>query len=174
VCVEADYSTLTNISYFWEYMAKKSYVYLYNTFGQKITYSELPANIHGMSDNPYRTLAAWVRRSYGYIKCGTKGTSKVPLCRNGTSPFFLECAWAEFLSKKFSFSNFVESPMLRPLLYNFIYSVNMQSQGAAMSSQLEAIVNYSISPAARFMPGYNQDYLPIRPVTIDSDGCLIK
>jgi len=172
VCVQLDYSS-KNVSDFWDTMTAQSLTYLYDEFGHPITPSDLPLNIKELHDNPYRSLASWVRKSFGYIKCGTKGTKNVPICqRNDTAPFFLECIWGNFIMKKFTFRNFVEEPTIRPLLENFIFEANRQSQAAALANYLPEIVSYCISTAAANLPGYNKNYLPAKPVAIDSNGCI--
>lgn len=172
VCVQLDYSS-KNTSDFWDTMTAQSLTYLYDEFGHPITYPDLPSHIKDLHDNPYRSLASWVRKSFGYIKCGTKGTKNVPICqKNDTAPFFLECLWGNFIMKKFTFRNFVEEPTIRPLLDEFIFEANQQSQAAAMAYYLPDIITYCTSSAASRMPGYNNNYLPAKPVNIDSNGCI--
>ena len=89
-------------------MIKNNLDFLRDEYGRNITVAELPDSIKHLRDNPYRTLASWIRRSNGYVKCGTKHTKNLPQCINTTAPFFLECFWAELLQKQFTFENYTE------------------------------------------------------------------
>jgi len=87
-CVEeADYSALDNAA-FWKKMDEKKWVYAYNEYGEgPRPYSELPATVRGLEDDPYRTLAWAVREAGGYKK---------------TDAPFAEFKWADFFRDKFS------------------------------------------------------------------------
>ncbi|HXX84962.1 MAG TPA: ParB-like protein [Casimicrobiaceae bacterium] len=69
--LEADYSELDSTS-FWAKMAAQRWVYLYDENGQgPRSPAELPSTVKGLTDDPYRSLAAAVRDSGGFGKVAT-------------------------------------------------------------------------------------------------------
>ncbi len=73
-----------NKSAFWKDMEVKGYVYLYDQSGAKITPADLPVKIVDLKDNPYRSLAYFVRERGGFNK------TKTP---------FAEFLWAAYFRK---------------------------------------------------------------------------
>jgi hypothetical protein len=83
----ADLSNMSEYS-FWEEMENRKWVYMYDEYGNgPMPYSQLPENVSGLKDDPYRSLAGAVREEGGYEK------SKEP---------FAEFKWADFFRKYFS------------------------------------------------------------------------
>ncbi|MBI3547593.1 MAG: hypothetical protein HY078_00935 [Elusimicrobia bacterium] len=78
VVVQADLSRSRN---FWGEMEAKKWVYPYDQFGVRRAYSEIPGDVRGLADDPYRSLAGAVRDEGGYDKNETP---------------FSEFRWAEF------------------------------------------------------------------------------
>jgi hypothetical protein len=69
---------------FWQVMSHCQWVYPKDEKGQSIGYHELPKDLAGLKDNPYRSLAGFVRKSNGF--------AKIP------EPF-IEFRWAEFFQE---------------------------------------------------------------------------
>jgi hypothetical protein len=68
VRVVADLSD-SSVSDFWKFMLDKSWVHPYSQYGNKINISyNLPDNIKGLADDPYRSLAWMVREKGGFDK----------------------------------------------------------------------------------------------------------
>lgn len=65
--VRADLSHLSTRE-FWKYMVDHHMVHPYDEHGKRCPISALPPDIHGMRDDPYRTLEAFVQLSGGYRK----------------------------------------------------------------------------------------------------------
>eukprot|EP01126_Amoeba_proteus_P009480 TRINITY_DN13591_c0_g1_i7.p1 TRINITY_DN13591_c0_g1~~TRINITY_DN13591_c0_g1_i7.p1 ORF type:complete len:284 (-),score=57.13 TRINITY_DN13591_c0_g1_i7:510-1361(-) len=86
-CVQADYSNYS-LPVFWRIMENRNYVLLRDERGNNISVSDLPTSLKALRDNPYRSLASWVRHSNGYVKCGSKGTTHLDQCLNAPAPFF--------------------------------------------------------------------------------------
>jgi hypothetical protein len=87
-CVsEADYTRL-GAAAFWKQMESNKWVYMYDEYGEgPKPYSQLPATVAGLKDDPYRSLAGAVRDAGGYDK---------------TSTPFAEFTWADFFRAKFT------------------------------------------------------------------------
>jgi hypothetical protein len=78
---------------FWEQMIEKKWVYLRDQFGLgPHSYEDLPWDVRGLADDPFRSLAWMVREKKGFEK------TKTP---------FSEFAWANFFRK-----NIVKNPSL--------------------------------------------------------------
>eukprot|EP01126_Amoeba_proteus_P009476 TRINITY_DN13591_c0_g1_i11.p1 TRINITY_DN13591_c0_g1~~TRINITY_DN13591_c0_g1_i11.p1 ORF type:complete len:311 (-),score=57.02 TRINITY_DN13591_c0_g1_i11:510-1442(-) len=84
---QADYSNYS-LPVFWRIMENRNYVLLRDERGNNISVSDLPTSLKALRDNPYRSLASWVRHSNGYVKCGSKGTTHLDQCLNAPAPFF--------------------------------------------------------------------------------------
>ncbi len=75
-----DFSDLSSAE-FWAKMKQKKLVYLKDQHGNDITPSELPKTVAGLKNDPYRSLAYFVRKCAGYKELKTP---------------FQEFRWAEF------------------------------------------------------------------------------
>ncbi len=83
--VKADLSGLSEDK-FWERMAREKWVYPYDQFGKgPHDPQDLPENVRGMADDPYRSVAGAVRDRGGYEK------SEEP---------FAEFLWAQFFRER--------------------------------------------------------------------------
>ena len=71
---------------FWQYMEDNNFAYLYNN-GTPITWQELPTNLAGLTDDPYRSQAGLQKNEglYGFIKPATNAM------------FFLEFKWGNLM-----------------------------------------------------------------------------
>jgi hypothetical protein len=86
VSVIADLSMVDRKA-FWVVLDNHRWVYPYDAKGQRRDYSELPKDIRGLKDDPFRSLAGELRRAGGFAK--------------DTTPFS-EFLWADFLRRRLS------------------------------------------------------------------------
>jgi hypothetical protein len=86
VSVVADL-TMVDKKAFWIVLDNHRWVYPYDAKGQRRDYSDLPKNVTGMKDDPFRSLAGELRRVGGFAK--------------DTTPFS-EFLWADFLRRRLS------------------------------------------------------------------------
>jgi hypothetical protein len=93
--IKHDFSQLDQEA-FWDVMKKANLTYLYDQFGGKREWYQLPINIRGMADDPYRSLV-WKLKD---LKIWTKEEVAMP---------FLEFKLAEFLRPKVKIGNTKES-----------------------------------------------------------------
>ena len=78
-----DWSKIDSMDKFWEMMKAKNLVFLFDQKGKTIPISDLPTSVMRMLDNPYRSLAYFVREKECFRK------SKAP---------FAEMLWAIFFA----------------------------------------------------------------------------
>lgn len=72
ITLHRDYSKLSSMKEFWKRMIKNKLVYLYDESGKgPRTPDELPKHVRYLKDDPYRSLAAEVRRQGGFLKTKT-------------------------------------------------------------------------------------------------------
>ncbi len=76
--------------HFWKSLHQQGYIYLKNSKDEDISPEDLPKKISEMKDDPYRSLAGFVRKAGGYTKNPTP---------------FSEFKWAEFFRHRLSFDN---------------------------------------------------------------------
>jgi hypothetical protein len=86
VSVVADL-TMVDKKAFWIVLDNHRWVYPYDAKGQRRDYSDLPKNVTGLKDDPFRSLAGELRRVGGFAK--------------DTTPFS-EFLWADFLRRRLS------------------------------------------------------------------------
>lgn len=86
---QADFSSFDDLN-FWELMEKAAWVRAVDQYGRKREYYQLPADIRGMADDPYRSLV-WKLIKLGNLK-------KTPI------PFF-EFKWADYFRDKIIIRN---------------------------------------------------------------------
>jgi len=79
--------TMVDQDAFWGVMDNKRWVYPYDAKGERRHFKDLPKDIAGLKDDPFRSLAGELRRSGGFAK--------------DTTPFS-EFLWADFLRRKLS------------------------------------------------------------------------
>jgi hypothetical protein len=81
--------------------------------------ADLPISVKSLKDDPFRTLALYIRQSYGIVKCGGKATNKIfPQCKGGAVQArpFIEFRWAnEFRKLFYSTGIYRESDQARAL-----------------------------------------------------------
>jgi hypothetical protein len=88
--LKEDYSKLPDMDEFWRRMKGKKWVREFDHLGRPIPIPDgLPKTILGMLDDPYRSLAWFVRQAGGYRKSGVE---------------FAEFLWADFFRTKFPIS----------------------------------------------------------------------
>jgi hypothetical protein len=80
-------------------MEEHHYAWLEDNTGARKPAAQLPTQLQSMTDDPMRTLSAWVRKNCGYIKCGEEkcvdGYRQVSCASENT--YFLEFKWADYL-----------------------------------------------------------------------------
>lgn len=81
--VEADFSTLADED-FWKEMDKSKWVHPVDENGVRHTFEKIPRHLEKLIDDPYRSLAGYVRNGGGYTKTPTA---------------FAEFVWADFFRK---------------------------------------------------------------------------
>jgi hypothetical protein len=174
-CIQADYSKM-NSSSFWKQMKIQRFVFLEDERGKNISTSDLPPTLKLMADNPFRTIASWLRKSNAYVKCGTKKTRKLSQCQNSPAPFFLECFWGNFVRKAYPLTDYAAWPDVIPPLEDFIYRASLQLQVEAMLSVFTKAIDLALSPEANSLPGFNveRDKMVPSAVDIDNRGCVVK
>jgi hypothetical protein len=79
--VEADLSALSKTS-FWVYLDNRAWCHPYDEAGTRKTFDDIPIQITGLKDDPYRSLAGELRHAGGFAKDVTP---------------FSEFLWADFL-----------------------------------------------------------------------------
>jgi len=82
--VEEDFSTL-NRAAFWQKMQTYGFVHAYNAEGQPMPLTSIPDDLELMTDDPYRSLAGFVRETGFYKKVSTP---------------YAEFVWADFYRKR--------------------------------------------------------------------------
>ncbi len=73
--------TMVDKKAFWVVLDNHRWVYPYDAKGERCRYDDLPKNITGLKDDPFRSLAGELRRAGGFAK--------------DTTPFS-EFLWADF------------------------------------------------------------------------------
>jgi hypothetical protein len=82
--IEADFSHLSPRS-FWKRMKADNYLHLFNSRGKRKRRNSLPKTLRQLKDDPYRSLAGFVRAAGGFEK---------------TPAPFAEFAWANFFRRR--------------------------------------------------------------------------
>lgn len=86
VSVVADL-TMVDRKAFWVVLDNHRWVYPYDAKGERRDYGDLPKDVTGLKDDPFRSLAGELRRAGGFAK--------------DTTPFS-EFLWADFLRRRMS------------------------------------------------------------------------
>ncbi len=86
VTVQLDLSAVSK-SEFWTVMDHKQWVHAYDSHGHRCSADDIPKKLTKLADDPFRSLAAELRRAGGYAK--------------DDSPFS-EFLWADFLRRRIS------------------------------------------------------------------------
>lgn len=81
-----DYASL-DIQRFWRVMEFRQWAHPYDAKGRRLEYAAIPKHLAGLQDDPYRSLAGFVRRGGGYAKDATP---------------YSEFLWADFFRPHFS------------------------------------------------------------------------
>lgn len=84
--VEADFSSL-EIDVFWIEMDRYKWVHPYDEHGVRRTFADIPKHLDLLKDDPYRSLAGYVRNAGGYEK---------------SKEAFAEFLWADFFRRRIS------------------------------------------------------------------------
>ncbi len=79
--------TMVDTKAFWTVLDNHRWVYPYDAKGERRHYADLPKDIRGLKDDPFRSLAGELRRVGGFAK--------------DTTPFS-EFLWADFLRRRLS------------------------------------------------------------------------
>lgn len=151
---------------FWAYMEKNNFTWLYDNRGQPIHPRQLPSDLAGLADDPYRTLSRWVRESCGYIKCdtvcggdgGTRNTNELELCQAcSVSPYFLEFRWANYFR--------AEMPNEE------VYRLSGKEQARVLQGLLQDAMTSATQPKAleEGLPGWNLGLIQSQRVGFDPE-----
>jgi hypothetical protein len=92
--IEADFSEL-DVKEFWERMQVEHYVHLFNAKGKAKPLKSLPKSLRRLKDDPYRSLAGFVRVSGGYAK------TDAPFAEFQWADYFRNRIDKELVTKKF-------------------------------------------------------------------------
>lgn len=84
VCVEEDFSGHDDTDHFWKAMNKSLWVHPLDANGTRHCYTAIPQHLDKLVDDPYRSLAGYVRDAGGYDKTPTA---------------FAEFIWADFFRR---------------------------------------------------------------------------
>lgn len=84
VCVEEDLSSHGDTDHFWKEMNKSLWVHPLDANGVRHYYATIPEHLDKLVDDPYRSLAGYVRDAGGYDKTPTA---------------FAEFIWADFFRR---------------------------------------------------------------------------
>ena len=79
--------TMVDRKAFWVVLDNHRWVYPYDAKGERRDYNDLPKDVTGLKDDPFRSLAGELRRAGGFAK--------------DTTPFS-EFLWADFLRRRMS------------------------------------------------------------------------
>lgn len=110
---------------FWRVMEFRHWAHPYDDKGQRANYAAIPARISKLRDDPYRSLAGFVRQAGGYAK--------------DAAPFS-EFLWADFF---------------RPQVSRKQLQVGQAGVGAALpAALLQHAVALAHSAAAHYLPGW--------------------
>lgn len=174
-CINDDFRNRTDLPGFWKYLNSTGNAYLRDEYGNWLDpLTEIPRGLKDLRDDPYRTLSRWVRNSHGFVKCGSEKIA-VPQCDKGDAPFFLEFFWANAFREKLSSPKDPSlPPYIHPVLDNFIYKVNFQTQAESLKLLFEEAMRFATdSSESIHMPGFNfsPDLLKPTPIKIDDFGC---
>lgn len=161
VCVTQDMSSLEE-GKFWEIMKDNELVWLHDERGNNITVADLPISVKSLKDDPFRTLALYIRQSYGIVKCGGKATNKIfPQCKGGAVQArpFIEFRWANEFRKLFYSTG--------------IYRESDQAQVMAFEAIFNDVMKFTLSDDAKHLEGWNEMMPQFTDlVTIDEYGCV--
>ncbi|EKX40747.1 hypothetical protein GUITHDRAFT_164608 [Guillardia theta CCMP2712] len=144
LCINEDLSKYDEQG-FWDEMQSRQLVWLYDNEGNNITVHDLPQSVKYLKDDPYRTLAMYVRQSYGFIKCGSKSAnSKFPQCEGGnvTAKPYIEFKWAKLYRAQFPLPD--------------IYDQSDQAQVIQLQSVLGQAITISLDPRNAGQEGFNR------------------
>lgn len=160
VCITEDASHMPQHE-FWGHMERQELVRLTDERGHNITYKQLPTSVKYLMDDPYRTLSAWARESFAYVKCGSKHVDETfPQCKGGVvAKPFIEFKWADLYRHKFK----VDS----------IYLESGQEQQLAFTKFFKDIIQFSLTDENKGVEGWNQ-IQHTEEVTVDTFGCISK
>jgi hypothetical protein len=95
--LQDDFSDSKNATEFWTKMEKHGYAWLHDNTGKHRKGDELPSQVQVMSDDPVRTLSAWVGEKCGYVKDGDCDCIQRYKKVTPGQPLFLEFKWADYL-----------------------------------------------------------------------------
>ena len=112
-------------------------------------------------DDPYRSLAEWVRDSHAFIKC-TSDTAGLPQCSGGGSnPPFLEFVWANVLAAA--------------LQLPAIYATPVKAQVAPLTATLHKACDVVRRSDYSSLPHWNggSHGSPVELVHVGPDGCEV-
>jgi hypothetical protein len=87
--IEADFSN-TELASFWTKMEARHWAHPVDAEGQRRRLQDIPSHLKELADDPYRSLAGYVREAGGYTKSGAA---------------FAEFLWADFFRSRIPLGN---------------------------------------------------------------------
>ena len=124
---------------FWKAMNKRHWVYPYDSYGGgPLNVGDLESHIKKLINDPYRSLAWYVRKRFGYFK-------------DPSNPIFAEFKWANFFRTRLQLSD----ALLDPKSEMHLEDVLLEELD---EDERDEIVNYAVALArssqASSLPGY--------------------
>ena len=152
ICVLEDRSNDAEDS-FWDFMTRNHLAWLNDAKGRAIKVGDLPHDLKGLENYPYRTWSRWVRDSCGYLKAGK---DCVPASYPATAAYFMEFKWADYLQANWSGTDKIEGMSDKEIRKKL-------KDAIAIAQGRQAFLEG--------LPGYSDGtVVPVEPVTI-KDGC---
>ncbi len=139
---------------FWDFMTANRFVWLDDNKAEAIHVSDLPDNLSGLADYPFRSWSRWVRDSCGYLK---EGKDCVPPAYPAVNAYFMEFKWADYLEQNMSGAADIDKMSDAQIAKQLADHAIPIAQGR--QAFLEGL------------PGYSDgSVVPVQPVKI-KDGC---
>lgn len=138
---------------FWSFMTNNRFVWLDDDHAKAIDVGDLPHNLQGLVDYPFRSWSRWVRDSCGYLKAGK---DCVPPSYPAVNAYFMEFKWADYLEQNLSGAGDVDGMSDKQIKKKLREAIELAQGSQAF---LEGL------------PGYSDGtVVPVQPVAI-KDGC---
>lgn len=152
----ADLSSLSP-QQFWNKMQAENKAWLRDSSGAAISPAQLPSSISQLTDDPLRTLSAWVRTGCGYIKCdaGSDASCSTKFPRVACAKaFFLEFTWADYFKTVPEVKKALAANIACPQ-QNLLASPCLNNQRAKLVQLLPTAMEAAAASGAKTLDGYN-------------------
>ncbi|MFN9622072.1 MAG: ParB/Srx family N-terminal domain-containing protein [Cyanobacteriota bacterium] len=154
---------------FWSKMQADNRAWLRDSSGAAISPAQLPGSISQLTDDPLRTLSAWVRAGCGYIKCDPGSelscSTKFPQV-SCAKAFFLEFTWGEYLGSVPAVRKALADNIACPQ-QNLLSSSCLINQRNKLIQVLPATMEAAAASGAKTLGGYNPSVQPGTPEPAD-------